>query len=148
MQPLNDVLKKFVREHGLEGGAVLNALANQWTGIVGEGIAAHTYPETVRNGTITLIVDSPQWMHHLGFYKQEIIDKLAQYDVKDVRFRHGRLPEKRRAAVREEVQDIELSDDDRTYIDNTLKNVDDEELKKTFEKLISHGLARGKKESE
>ncbi len=144
MQPLHDILKKYIKNHGLEGGAVLSTICNHWPEIVGQTIAAHTYPDIIRGKIFTLIVDSPQWMHHLSFYKDEILKKLHQYDIKDIRFRQGKLPVIV-AQSPEEPEDIELSDDDLRYIENTVKNIDDEELKKKFRTLIAHGLTKGKK---
>ncbi len=144
MQPLHDILKKFVKEQGLEGGAVMKTIGNHWSRIVGETIAAHTSPDIIRGKTLTLIVDSPQWMHHLGFYKEEILKKLQQYNIKEIRFRQGKLPEIK-DKVPDEEPDVNLSDDDVRYIENTVRNIDDEELKKSFRKLIAHGLTKGKK---
>ncbi len=144
MQSLHDILKKIVKDQGLEGGAVMRAIGSHWSGIVGETIAAHTCPDTVRGKTLTMIVDSPQWMHHLGFFKDEIIKKLQQFDIDEIRFRQGKLPEIKVKAPVEEI-DVELSDDDLRYIENTVRNIDDDELRKRFRKLIAHGLTKGKK---
>ena len=145
MQSLNLILKKFVKDFGLAGGAVFSAVCRRWPEIVGEGIAAHTYPDIVKGKILTLIVDSPQWMHHLGFYKEEIINKLDAYGVKDVRFRLGKLPAK--AVETTDELPVELSDDDLRYIENTVRGLDDDEMKKAFKKLIAHGLMRGKERS-
>lgn len=143
MQPLHSILRKFVREHGFEGGVVLNALRNQWVNLVGDAVAAHTYPDTIKGNVLTLIVDTPQWMHHLSFYKEDITEKLSPFDVKEIRFRTGRIPEKPEES--HNTEGIELSDEDSRYIDNTLKNIKDEELKEKFRKLIMHGLTIRKK---
>jgi len=37
-----------------------------------------------------------------------------------------------------------LSGDDQRYLENTINTVKDEELKKKFKSLISHGLTKGK----
>lgn len=144
MQPLRNILGKFVKEFGLEGGVVLNTLRSQWVDIVGQTIALHTSPDIIKAKILTLIVDTPQWMHHLSFFKEEISEKLKPYKVDGIRFRLGKLPE-----TVEEIRnkgEITLSDEDLRYIENTVKNITDEELKGKFRILIRHGLAGRKKD--
>ena len=143
MQSLHNILRTFVRNYGLEGGVALNVIRNKWSDTVGNPVSVHTFPDTMKGNVLTIIVDSPQWMHHLSFFKDEIASKLKQYNVTDVRFRIGRLPEKA-AEVRTE-DNIELSEDDLRYMENTLRNLKDEELRDSFRTLIGHGLRKGKK---
>jgi len=143
MQSLHDILKTFVKEYGLEGGVVLKSIQNQWENIAGRTVAAHTFPDTVKGKVLTLIVDTPQWMHHLSFFKEEIVLKLASYNVVEVRFKLGKLPDNSKAFALS--GDITLSEDDLIYLENTLRNVKDVDLREKFRKLIAHGLTRGKK---
>ncbi len=142
MHSLRNILGKFVRDFGLEGGVAVNAVRRQWADLVGRTVAAHTFPDTVRGGTLTLIVDTPQWMHHLSFYKDEISSKLRPFNISAIRFRLGRLPEEGAKSPVEEVAG--LAEEDLRYIENTVKNVKDEELKEKFRTLITHGLTKGK----
>ncbi len=142
MHSLHNILRKFVKDFGLEGGVVINAVRRQWTNLVGQAVAAHTFPDTIRGKILILIVDTPQWMHHLSFYKEEISLKLKPFDINGIRFRLGRLPEENRTPLMEE--NTGLTDEDLRYIENTLKNVKDDELKEKFKTLIIHGLTKGK----
>jgi hypothetical protein len=143
MQSLQNILKTFIKSHGLESGVVLSAIRRQWRNLVGETISAHTFPDTMKGGVLILVVDTPQWMHHLSFFKAEIIERLKPYAVNDIRLRIGRLPEQ----IKEDPSTGQagLSEDDERYIDNTLKNIKDEDLREKFRTLIVHGLTRGKK---
>lgn len=143
MQSLHNILKTFVKDHGLEGGVVLNSIQNQWENIAGQTVAAHTFPDTIKGNVLTLIVDTPQWLHHLSFFKEEIATKLKSYNVIGVRFKLGRLPENKKE--NRTPVDINLSEDDLRYLENTLRNLKDEDLREKFRTLIVHGLMRGKK---
>jgi len=143
MQSLHNILNTFVKEYGLEGGIVLNSIQNQWEHIAGQTVAAHTFPDTVKGKILTLIVDTPQWLHHLSFYKDEIVSKLKSYNVTEVRFKLGKLPENSKET--RVAGDITLSEDDLKYLENTLRNLKDEDLREKFRKLIAHGLVRGRK---
>lgn len=110
---------------------------------MGQTIAAHTCPETVRNKVLTIIVDTPQWMHHLSFYREDMTAKLKPYSVEGIRFRVGRIPEG--APVTVNAEKSELSDDESKYLENVTKNIRDEDLRKQFQSLITHGLTKGKR---
>ncbi len=143
MQSLQILLKKFTKDFKLEDGVVLTALRDKWTVLVGEPVAAHTYPYMLKSKELTLIVDSPQWRHHLDFLKNEICTKIERYGIDDLKFRIGKIPESRGKLSR--AVESELTEDDRRYIENTIRNVKDEDLKETFRKLIAHGLTKKKK---
>ena len=143
MEPLQNILRNFVKDFGIEGGAGLNAIRRLWPDIVGQTIAVHTFPDTIKSKVLTIIVDTPQWMHHLSFYKEDISEKLRSYNIGGIRFRIGRIPEKTVEQPGE--LNMELTEDDLRYIENTVKNIKDEELKEKFKVLITHGLTKGRK---
>ncbi len=143
MQSFQSLLKKFNKNFKLEDGVVLTALRNKWIDLVGETIAAHTFPDMIQGKELTLIVDSPQWRHHLDFMKMDICAKIERYGIDDLRFRVGKIPESSVKLSR--AVEAKLTEEDRRYIENTIKTVKDEELKETFRKLIAHGLTRKKK---
>ncbi len=143
MEPLQNILRNFARDFGIEGGAGLNAIRRLWIDLVGQTIAVHTYPDTIKNKVLTIIVDTPQWMHHLSFFKETIHEKLKSYNIGGIRFRLGKVPEKTDNQRQE--FNAGLTDDDLRYIENTLKNLKDEELKEKFRVLITHGLTKGRK---
>jgi hypothetical protein len=144
MHPLNSILRKFITDFDLTGGLKLSKIKNHWKNIVGHTIASHTCPYILRNGILTLTVDTPQWMHHLGFFKEEIKEKLKEYNVHEVRFSLGKLSE---APVNETKNcTIEISDSDKRYINNTLKVIKDKELKDRLRVLLLHAVTKGKQE--
>jgi hypothetical protein len=143
MNSLRNILGKFAKDIGIDSGVALNQLRKQWINLVGKPIAVHTYPDSVKSGNLSVVVDTPQWIHHLGFYKNEILDKLKPLGVHSIRFRLGRIPEYLNEDVSPE--DSELSEEDLRYIDNTVSSLKDEELRDTFRTLIRHGLTKGKK---
>jgi hypothetical protein len=143
MNSLRIILGKFAKDIGIDSGVALNKLRKQWISLVGKPIAVHTYPDSVKSGSLSVVVDTPQWMHHLGFYKNDILDKLKPFGVNSIRFRLGRIPEYLNEELKPE--DSELSEEDLQYIDNTVKSLKDDELRDKFRTLIRHGLSRRKK---
>jgi len=142
MHSLNTVLRKFVKDFGLEGGAALIKLRREWANIAGQTIASHTSPFTIKSNVLTLTVDTPQWMHHLSFLKEEMLGKLDKFNISEIRFRIGKLPEAAQTVT--DSCDRMLTDDDKQFISNTLKGIKDKELKKSFRRLLTHGLTKGR----
>lgn len=138
MQRIGSVLKKFVSDYGLETGLTSTTIRNQWIRLVGQTIAEHTSPDVIKGKTIFIIVDTPQWLHHVSFYKQEILEKLKPYKITNVRFKLGRMPEI--TDVRQEIDNISLSEEDSRYIENTVKNIKDTELREKFRTLLANAL--------
>ena len=143
MQSFQSLLKKFAKGFKIEDGVVISALRDKWTDLVGETIAAHTFPDMIRDRQLTLIVDSPQWRHHLDFLKNDICEKIGRYGVDGLKFRIGKIPESKGKLSK--AVEAQLTEDDLRYIENTIKNVKDDELKETFRKFIAHGLTKKKK---
>lgn len=145
MYSLRNILGKLVRDYGISGGIALNVIRKQWTEIVGKTVAAHTFPDTVKNKVLMIVVDTPQWMHHLSFYKEEITAKLEHYDIKEIRFRRGKIPE--RVDIKKEIEESMLNEEDKRYLENTLRNLKDDELKAKFRILIKRGLIKEKRKT-
>ena len=145
MQRVGSILKKFANDYGLETGLTLTTIRKQWEKLVGGAIASHTQPEEIKGKTIFITVDTPQWMHHLGFFKQEICEKLKPYKVDEVRFKLGRLSEKDNA-VKALEKKAALTEEDVQYIEDTLKCIKDSELKEKFRVLITDALSHKRRE--
>ncbi len=139
MQSLHNILNSLVKDYGIEGGITLNKVRSRWVELVGEPVSVHTFPDTIKGRTLTIIVDTPQWMHHLSFFKDEISSKLNPFGIMTVHFRMGKIP--LRSDKEKKIAHAELSDTDLQYIENTVGDLKDEELKDTFRKLIKHGLS-------
>jgi hypothetical protein len=145
MQPLNKILGKFIDDLGIGGGITLNIIRRQWAKIVGQTISLHTSPDTIKGKVLTVVVDSPQWLHHLSFFKEEIVKKLHPYNVDEIRLRIGKIPIEE--PVHDKEKEFELTEDDRRFVENTIKVIKDEELKEKFRTLISRGLSKTKHKS-
>ena len=139
MQRVGGVLKRFVKDYGLETGLHLAGIKTQWQKLVGQTLAAHTSPDIIKGKTIFINVDTPQWMHHLSFYKQEILEKLKNYGIENIRLKLGRLDESFVDETKT-ANAYQLTEEDSRYIEDTIKNLKDDELKEKFRTLFSDAL--------
>ncbi len=138
MQRAGSILKKFLHNYGLETGLTLATIKNQWLKLVGQTIAIHTSPDLIKGNTLFINVDTPQWMHHLSFFKQDLCHKLKPYRITEVRFKLGKLPEA--VNISKEVNNVSLSEEDLRYIENTVRSVKDDGLKEKFRILLASTL--------
>ena len=70
------ILKEVLKARGLGSGDTLSKLRGKWANAVGGKIAQHAQPQMIREGRLTLTVDSPAWMSQLSMLSPEIIEKI------------------------------------------------------------------------
>jgi hypothetical protein len=139
MQRLDGILKRFVHDYGLEGGLTLHEIKKQWADIIGHPLAAHTFPYSLKNRTIIIGVDTPQWMHHVSFYKHEILGRLRPYEVTAVRFKLYREP-KDTGKRRETRKARQLTDNDYQFIEHAIKDMKSDTLRRKLRSLLSNAM--------
>lgn len=143
MQRVGNILRQFVKDYGLESSHSLQVIKKQWTVLVGATIAAHASPDLIKGKTIFITVDTPQWMHHLSFYKQEISEKLRPHNIEDIRFKLGK--QDKNPDLKQGVPlSSRLSEEDSAYIENTISSLKDAGLREKFRTLLTHGLTKKK----
>ena len=146
MKKVGNLLSGIFRDLGIGDAVKLETLRGEWLRIFREPMSLHTFPSEIKDGDLLITVDSPVWLQQLGFFKQEFPAKLSFYDIKSVRFRHGRIPRDRGALSgtdgRAERPERELRGAEIAWIDETVSNIGDDELKETVRKAIEKALRR------
>lgn len=61
---------------GAEGAFELAALGRQWAGIVGDDVAAHAWPLSLRNGALTLGTDHHAWASQLRLLSGDLMARV------------------------------------------------------------------------
>ncbi len=117
-----------------------------WPQVVGRLVGAHTWPERVRDGVLTVGTDSPAWAQELHMRKAELLAGLAaqvgQGVVKDIRFRSGRRrpPHPARGQRRREIPPpasrIRLSEEEIAEAREAAGKIEDPELRAKAERAF------------
>jgi len=117
-----------------------------WPQIVGRLVGAHTWPERVRDGVLTVGTDSPAWAQELHMRKAELLASLtAQVGegvVKDIRFRTGRRRPPRSAGDQRKrdlpppAAGIRLSDEEIGEAKEAARKIEDPELREKAERAF------------
>ena len=71
-------------ELGLDDPVVAVALTDHWADVVGDGVAAHSRPRTLRGGVLTIAVDASPWATELRYQEQVIRDRVIEVTGLDV----------------------------------------------------------------
>jgi hypothetical protein len=76
LSPLASILDDIAQRFGLSVRLLEHRLQRQWPTIVGEHVAAHTRPESIRFKKLYVIADSSVWVQQLAFLKPSLIASI------------------------------------------------------------------------
>lgn len=148
MKKVGTLLSSIFKDLGIEGKIRLNSMQEEWHRLFNEPLSLHTYPVDIKNGELTINVDSPAWLSQLKFFKHDIIKKLQAYNVSSIKFKHGRVYKKKWQETRGRGQKDSkqlpksLTDSEFAWINQTVSKVSDPELKENIRKAIEKAMSR------
>ena len=73
--PIGDALAAVRAELGMPPGDALGALEQQWPEIVGDDVATHARLVAVRDGVLTIAVDSSPWATQLRYLEGVLLER-------------------------------------------------------------------------
>ena len=73
---VSESLDRIARRLGGPTAGVTAAVFSRWEELVGDDIAAHARPVSLRGGVLTLAVDHPAWATQLRFMTSELIGRI------------------------------------------------------------------------
>jgi hypothetical protein len=76
LSPLASILDDIAQRFGLSVRLLEHRLQRQWPAIVGEHVAAHTRPESIRFKKPYVITDSSVWVQQLAFLKPSLLESI------------------------------------------------------------------------
>ena len=86
---LGDLLDAVGRKVGIRRASQIGRVWSSWSGIVGDAIAEHVEPTSLRDGVLRLRGDSPAWANEVGYLsddiKQRVNGFLGERIVEEVR---------------------------------------------------------------
>lgn len=145
MKRADSLLIPLVRGLGIEDGTKLIELRKNWNNLFNEPLSYHMSPYKLSEREILLNVDSPVWLQELNFYKKDIIEKLSPYGIRDIRFRLGRVSKRTKSEVESRKLKVErLTTEELSYIEETVSQIDDEDLRETVRRTIEKAITSNK----
>jgi predicted nucleic acid-binding Zn ribbon protein len=75
---VGEALDRVSRGLGLPSADATAHLVRAWPDVVGESVAAHTTPQWLRNGVLTLAVDDPVWAAQLRWLETDLLARVTE----------------------------------------------------------------------
>ena len=131
-------IQRIARNLGFESSLRLARIKGQWDVIFSGPVTLHAWPVNLDRSTLTIVVDSPAWLQQLSFLKDDFVSKLADFGVRDIRFRTGHIP--RHPPVKPAPAPApaagDLTVEDLSLIENETSHVGDAALKDNIRNAI------------
>jgi predicted nucleic acid-binding Zn ribbon protein len=70
-------LDRVAASLGVPRASTLSSVFASWPELVGESVAAHARPRSLRDGTLVVTVDEPAWATQLRWLEGELLTRLA-----------------------------------------------------------------------
>ena len=118
-----------------------------WDEAVGAFNAARTRPESIKDGHLNVLVESPVWIDQLGYFKAEFIEKINQALgadlVREIHFRVASISKPSPpAGSGEKPPDNTARLQDDHQIQNALSNLKDPDLKNQLAAFLARQAPR------
>ena len=145
MRKVGSLCAPFIRELGIQDAVRLAAVRRDWDAIFSQPLSSHMSPCTLSHGEILLNVDSPVWLQELQYYKKEVLGKLRPYGITSMRFKIGRVSSTiSRDKRHKETRFKTLTAEEISLVEDTVSQIDDEELRETLQKAMKRSLSARK----
>ena len=142
------VIREISQSHGFAAHLWEYRLQKQWKGLVGEVVAAHTWPARIKFRKLHVAVDNSVWLHQLLYLKATLMEniqaQMEELQLEDIIFRIGELPEPREDSVDETIDQAPVSPAAEKTASEYTQAVNDEELRDSLTKLIARALSSTK----
>jgi len=143
-KPIGSILEKTLKALEIDVPLKTYSIWSAWGDIVGESVALHTQPRSIRNRILFIDVSHPTWIQQLQFLKPALLEKinnfLGESPIQDIRFKLGKIsptiPSPSKTHV---LEDENLDKETLSRIENLVQKVDDEGVRKGLREVLIKG---------
>jgi hypothetical protein len=143
-QSIRSILEKTLKTLEIDVPLKTYSIFGAWNEIVGESVASHSQPHSIRNRILFINVTHPTWMQQLQFLKPTLLEKvndfLGESLIQDIRFKLGKISPTLPVPPRTLPMEGETLDKATlNRIEGLLQEIDDEEVKKSLREVLIKG---------
>jgi hypothetical protein len=143
-QSIHSILEKTIKTLEIDVPLKTYSIMGAWNEIVGDSVAGHSQPRSIRNRILFIDVTHPTWMQQLQFLKPTLLEKvnafLGEPLIQDIRFKLGKVSPPIPAPPKNLLmEDKQLDRATSNRIESLLQDIDDEEVKKSLRKVLIRG---------
>lgn len=145
MERVHYLLLPIIKELGIEDGIRLSEIKKDWNNLFYEPLSSHLLPYKLSEGKLLILVDSPIWHQQVQYFKGDLVKKLCHYGVRDVRFSLGRVSTGGKSGFKIQKSKVRpFTTHERSFIEETVSPLKDEQLRGAVKKAIMKALLRGR----
>ena len=143
-QSLRSILDKTLKALEIDVPLKNYSMLGAWNEIVGESVAVHSQPRSIRNRILFIEVSHSTWMQQLQFLKPTLLEKINHFLgeplIQDIRFKLGKIsptisvPTKTHSLEEEKLDKTTLN-----RIESLLQEIDDKEVKRSLREVLIKG---------
>ncbi|MYG41141.1 MAG: DUF721 domain-containing protein [Nitrospira sp. SB0677_bin_15] len=141
------LIEEISQSHGFASRLWEYRLQKQWKGLVGEVVAAHTWPTRIKFRKLHVAVDNSVWLHQLLYLKATLMEnvqmQMEELQLEDIIFRIGEVPELREDDVERPTEQVAVSPEAHKTARESTQSVNDDELRDSLTKVIARALSSG-----
>jgi hypothetical protein len=143
-QSIRSILEKTAKTLEIDVPLKTYSILGAWNQIVGESVADHSQPHSVRNRILFIDVTHPTWMQQLQFLKPTLLEKvntfLGEPLIQDIRFKLGKICKTIPAPPKTlSMEDEKLDKGTLNRIESLMQEIDDEEVQKSLRQVLIKG---------
>ena len=153
-QSLRLILEKTFKNLEIDVPLKTYSILGAWDEIVGESVAEHSQPRSIRNQILFINVTHPTWMQQLQFLKPTLLEKvnafLSEPLIRDIRFKVGKISPTMPAPPKTpSLKDEKLDKTTLNRIESIIQKIDDQEVKMSLREVLIKGakLEQSRKKS-
>ena len=139
-----NILQGVARNQGFELKLWEYRLQTRWTDLVGEGLAAHTWPSRLKFRKLLIIVENSVWLHQLTYLKSTLLEKIHSEIghplLTDLVFRVGEIPSATATISEETMNSPLISAEAMMAATECSRVIEDQNLRNAFTRLIAKAL--------
>jgi hypothetical protein len=143
-QSIRSILEKTVKTLEIDVPLKTHSVLGAWEEIVGDSVAGHSQPHSIRNRILFIDVTHPTWMQQLQFLKPTLLEKvntfLGEPLIQDIRFKLGKIsqtiPDPPKTLW---MEDEKLDKATLNRIESLVQKIDDEEVQKSLLQVLIKG---------
>jgi predicted nucleic acid-binding Zn ribbon protein len=74
---ITDALDAIRREYRLPEPSELDAVTAHWPALVGDALAKHSRPQSLRSGVLVVVADAAAWAGQLRYLDQVLVERIG-----------------------------------------------------------------------
>jgi len=143
-QPIHSILEKTLKSLEIDVPLKTYSIFGAWREIVGESLALHTQPRSIRNQILFIEVSHSTWMQQLQFLKPTLLEKintfLGEPHIQDIRFKLGKIsPTTPTPSGTEVCREEDLDEKTLNRIESLLQKLEDGEVRRGLRNVLIKG---------